>query len=296
VEDPLGAAGPLRQAAALGALGAILVVTAAWWALALWPLDPGATAWLSRARAVCFGTGSSGLPNAGGWLLLLGEPPVMFATLALIGGDALRGGLTRLARSRTGVRWLATGIGLVLAGSIAAGVRISRLVATAGAGEPPEAWLERHDRPAPPVALVDQRGSRVTLAQLRGQPVLVGFAYAHCETVCPLLVREVVEARRAARSNPTLLLVTLDPWRDPPGRLPAIARHWGLSYPRERVLSGTVAEVEASLEQWQIPRGRDSLTGEISHVPGVYLVNRAGNLVYRAAGPVELIARLAAGL
>ena len=45
----------------LAALGLILLITAGWWALALWPIavHPG---WLARTREVCFGTGLDGLP------------------------------------------------------------------------------------------------------------------------------------------------------------------------------------------------------------------------------------------
>src|SRR3990172_6306176 len=55
-----------REQTALGALGFILAVTAAWWALALWPLPDAAPAWLVRTRAVCFGALRDTLPSAAG--------------------------------------------------------------------------------------------------------------------------------------------------------------------------------------------------------------------------------------
>jgi hypothetical protein len=59
-----------RARVALLALGAILVITASWWAMALWPVAASAPEWFLRTREVCFGATATGLPNAGGWLLL----------------------------------------------------------------------------------------------------------------------------------------------------------------------------------------------------------------------------------
>jgi len=77
-----------RGALALGALATILAITAAWWALALWPLA-GAPAWLARTREVCFGAAPGGLPDAGGWILLIGEPVGLVTVLAVVWGGAL---------------------------------------------------------------------------------------------------------------------------------------------------------------------------------------------------------------
>ena len=45
-----------REAVALGGLAAIVLISAAWWALALWPAGDLPPEWLARTRAVCFGT------------------------------------------------------------------------------------------------------------------------------------------------------------------------------------------------------------------------------------------------
>src|SRR5690606_31610936 len=51
-----------RGNAAVAALVLIALVTASWWALALWPID-GASDWIVRTREVCFGATRDGLPN-----------------------------------------------------------------------------------------------------------------------------------------------------------------------------------------------------------------------------------------
>ena len=74
---------------------AILVITASWWALALWPVGPATPEWFLRTREVCFGIHPDGLPDAGGWILLIGQPLGMIALLAVVWPAELRAGLAR---------------------------------------------------------------------------------------------------------------------------------------------------------------------------------------------------------
>jgi protein SCO1/2 len=275
-----------RASWALGALALILLITAAWWAFALWPLPGAAPAWLARARATCFGVESSGMPHMGGWLLLVGEPLGMLAILFAVWGDAVVEGLRALGRTGVGRGALALATALLAGGGHLAGVRIGEL---RGESFPPdgsalpEARVLPVNRPPPPLRLVDQRGDTVTLDLLRGRPVLLAFAYGHCRTACPVIVGRMVEAQQRAPGRLALVVVTLDPWRDTPARLPHIAGGWGFGKDA-LVLGGTVEAVEAVLEGWRIPRGRDPHTGEIAHAPTVYAIGRDGRIAYEAVG------------
>jgi len=268
---------------ALLALYLILLISVAWWALALWPV-PGAPEWLARTRALCFGSTPDGLPNAGGWLLLIGQPLGMFVVLLAVWGDDVRAALARLRARRDGRVLLAGTTVLLLAG---AGLTAGRIrTADAEPFDPVAggAVLTRFDDPAPTLGLLDQHGDTVSLASFRGRPVLVTFAYAHCETVCPLVVHEVLEAQRATADRlPAVVVVTLDPWRDTPARLPAIASAWNLGQDAS-VLSGDVSDVERVLSAWRIPRVRNEVSGELSHPAVVYVVSPAGRLVYALPG------------
>ena len=278
-----------RGAVALGAVAVILLVTAAWWALALWPLTSAAPQWLARTRQACFGAAPGGLPDAGGWILLLGEPVGMLSVLAVVWGGALREGLRAAAARRVGRVALAGAALAVVAGLGAA----ARLVAEVR-GEPfsvrtgsdlvGEVAAARVDDPAPDLRLVDQRGDSVILERFRGQPVVVTFGYGHCETVCPLTVHAARDAvRRLTDQGATLVIVTLDPWRDTPSRLPYLADGWGLSVGMHLV-GGDVATVERTLSAWLMPRVRNEVTGDLSHPAIVYVVSAAGRLAY-ALGP-----------
>lgn len=287
-----------RHWATLVALGAILLITLAWWALALWPLPAEASPALLRARTICFGTTDNGLPNGVGWMMLTGEPIMITLLLLGVAGsvtmrEALEGiGHYTLGRVALGGTALAVVAGLALAGA--------RVAYAVGLGVPPADAATadvnaapRLDRPAPPLNLVDQRGATVTLAALRGRAVLLTFAYAHCETVCPLVVQNIVRARAqlADRNPPQVVVITLDPWRDTPARLPAVARQWGL--PDDAyVLSGSVSDVEAALNRWEIPRTRNAQNGELSHPNLVYVLDESGRIAFVSNGDAEAIEAL----
>jgi len=303
-------AGRREARAALAALAFVLAVTAVWWALALWPTSAEPPAWLVRARSVCFNVGPSGLPDAAGWLLLLGQPAGLVLVLVAGWGGALRDGLRDLWAPRAGRALLALcGLGVAL-GLTAAGARVAsvwrgeadRFDATSGAvaSEPLPDTYPRLDRAAPELGLQDQQGERLDLARLRGRPALVAFAFGHCETVCPALVHELVAAQRRVRASgveaarvPRVAVVTLDPWRDTPSRLPALAQSWGLAAGDDAfALSGEVPEVNALLDRWNVPRERDPRTGQLDHPALVYVLDAQGRIAYAANGDAAALAEL----
>ena len=277
------------------ALTGVLVVTAAWWALALWPLPATTPEWLTRTRAVCFGSTPSGLPDTQGWMLLFLQPTLMLGQVVGIWSQDLAADLKVLRASRSGRLALA---GLALALVVGAGGAAARVLsatdvaaqATKPASAEPE-WL-RVSRPAPPLDLIGADGASLRLTDLRGRPVMVAFAFAHCETACPRLVHEVLAAQRSLEDRPAVVIVTLDPWRDTPSRLASIEDQWGMDG-SARVVSGTVAEVEAVLDAWGIDRSRNPRDGDLTHVPRVFLVDRDGILAYESDAEALLLAELA---
>lgn len=281
-----------RTYAALGALALILVITAGWWALALWPADASTPEWVLRTRTACFGTTESGLPEAGGWVLLIGQPLGMLGFLAMVWGRDLRAGLT-LAMSRTAGQ-LVTGTmaALIVVGLSGAVVRVRTAgyePFSTGAGDI-AAQLTRLNDPAPALGLINQSGREIGVDAFRGRRVLVGFAFAHCATVCPLIVSDMLDAQRAVEDDPpAIVVVTLDPWRDTPGRLPTMAEQWGL-HGDAHVLSGDPETVERVLNAWRVPRVRNEKTGDIIHPAIVYVVGRDGRIAFAVSGSAEAMA------
>jgi protein SCO1/2 len=276
---------------ALGAFLGWFTITVVWWTLAFAPL-PEPPAWLERTRAVCFGTLPNGLPDTWGWMLLLLGPLSMLTFLAVVWGRDLADALAALARRAAG--WLllapvaATLLlgGVWVAGRVAAAARAAAPALEEAAGPLPDAYPRTTD-PAPPLALVDQHGAAFDLAALGGRPVLMTFAYGHCQIVCPALVHRL----RAAFASypgppPALVVVTLDPWRDTPAALAGVARTWRLEgLPGARVLSGPVPDVLAALEAYGIGFARDEKTGDISHPGLIYVLDGQGRIAYRFLDP-----------
>ncbi len=319
------------RGAVIGLVGLVLV-TIAWWALALWPVEGMPPAWLERARAVCFNAGPSGLPDASGWLLLVGQPIGMLAVLMVIAGDAVRLGVRRALASPAGLLGVAGVAGLLVAGVVLATLRVldaprdAEWLEVAGARVP--ASYPRLDRPLPELAgLVDQHGDAFDWGRVAGRPALLTFGFGHCATVCPMTVMNARQARdrfRAEGREMDLVVITLDPWRDTPARLPSLARQFhlaaggasaddasgagdatdatgaagamgaaGRGASGSYLLSGPVEAVNAALDALQVARERVLDTGDIVHPALVYLLDGAGTIVYAASGHADLIEELA---
>lgn len=274
-----------RPGLALLTLTAIIAVTAAWWALALWPVGATAPEWLARTRAACFGARPGGFPDAGGWILLIGEPAGMAAVFIALWRESLRSELTRLRRDRVW-RVAAGGVGIVALGAFTLlAVRVARAYSASRPVIRVEGGIRtRLDLEPPLTTLIDQHGQPVSLGDVHGHRTLLAFAFGHCTTVCPTIVRDVLEARRAARaSDVRLVVVTVDPWRDTPERLPYLAQQWELA-PDDRVLSGDIAEVEATLDALGVGRRRNEVNGVVDHAPTVMLINARGRIAWRLDG------------
>jgi protein SCO1/2 len=280
---------PWSAVAALGAIGAVTVV---WWALALWPVGPLAPDWILRTRLVCFGAARTGLPDAGGWLLLIGQPAGMLLVLIAVWPAELKTGLAGLMTRVSGQIGAGVVGALLTAGLVGVAARVARAGGepfSTGTGAGLAGQLTRVDDAAPAMALVDETGRTVSLEMYRGRPVLVTFAYAHCDTVCPVLVSDVLAAAgRATGAPPAVLIVTLDPWRDTPSRLAAIRSAWRLTGDAH-VLSGAPDVVDRVLNAWRIPRARNERTGDLSHPSLVYVIGVDGRVTYVVTGGADVI-------
>lgn len=269
------------------------LVTALWWLFAFAPFGVFAPE-LVRAQAVCFGTQPNGLPDTWGWGLLIIAPLSMLGFLLAVWGEALREGLRGVGRLQPTATAVSAAFFVATAFAVGAAfvnaARIEADFAFVDSGDLAPDY-PRMDRPAAALGLIDQRGAVRTLAGEAGMPLVVTFAYAHCATICPAIVhvtREGVKAARADGIPARLLIVTLDPWRDTPSSLPALANAWELDAEAgDAVLSGTVDDVVAVLKAWDMPFERNEQDGEVSHPALVYVLDAAGRLQYGLNGPSD---------
>lgn len=71
--------------------------------------------------------------------------------------------------------------------------------------------------PAPGFTLTDQNGKQVSLAQFKGQPVILTFLYTHCPDLCPLTAEKLHTVMLNLGSDAhkvAVLAVSTDPARD----------------------------------------------------------------------------------
>ena len=248
--------------------------------------------WLVLTRQVCFGTSETGLPDAGGWLVLMGQPLSMLLVLFAGWGRDVRAGLAYVADRVFGQLALGTVAALLVVAAAGVVLRVkvadARGFATSNTEEIAGQLNRISDTPKP-LTLVNQKGDTISLEQFKGRPVIVTFAYAHCSTICPLIVSDVLSARdKLTMQKPVVLIVTMDPWRDTPSRLPTIADQWGLTGDAH-VLSGSVGDVELALSRWRVPRIRNEQTGDLSHPTLVYVIGQDGKIAYALSGTQSII-------
>src|SRR5258708_31643063 len=78
----------------------------------------------------------------------------------------------------------------------------------------------------PEVSLIDQHGQAISLASLKGKPVLIDFIYTSCASTCPVLTSKIAAGARElgpARNPVTIVSITLGPEPAAPTQPPAPA-------------------------------------------------------------------------
>lgn len=280
---------PMLLVGAAGLLATVML----WWGAAFLPLPTASPEWVARARAVCFSLGDNGLPQRAGWLMLIGAPLLMAATLGALWGNE-RAAVRDWWRRHRVARRVAIGVlAVLMLEAHLIGTKICAIVrSTAAAPDTPAAELStypRQQRSAPDFALIDEAGRTVRLSDAQGRVAYVGFVFAHCRAVCPRLVETVTAAQRAlgpARS--VAYLISLDPWRDTVGALAAMHRQWALPE-GVHVLSGSPDAVNAVLDAYQVPRTRDTTNGDVVHPALIDVIAPDGTLAYVFNGPTTAL-------
>lgn len=268
-----------------------LISTLGLWFFAFYHLPEGTPEWVARAQAACFGRAENGLPDTAGWLILIGSPLSILIALFFLFGEEFLPSISALLRTRSGLvcALILAGLTAVQTSWTAARIKhalgLNQNVFSVSGIEPfPESYPELM-RPLPNITLTDQSGAAVTLNRLPGKTTIITFVFAHCSTVCPLLVRNVNQTIKDLPADKVAgLMITLDPWRDTVGSLPEMAKRWELAH-NVHLLSGQVQEVEAALSALDVARQRDQKTGDVVHPALVYIADGEGRIVYGLNNP-----------
>lgn len=134
----------------------------------------------------------------------------------------------------------------------------------------------------PPIrfSLKDQDGKLATLAQYRGEPVVLTFMYSTCKDTCPLTAQQIRGALDDLGQNVPTLAISVDPANDTPLNARRFVNQQSLTG-RMRFLLGTQAELAPIWKAYGIqPQGK-----AFDHSAYVVLVDAKG--VQRVGWPVE---------
>jgi protein SCO1 len=127
--------------------------------------------------------------------------------------------------------------------------------------------------------LVDQNGASVSLASLKGKPLVVDFIYTSCPGTC--LMETAKLANVALRLGPELgskvsiVSITVDPEHDGPRQLLDYARQQGADEKGWYFLTGSPADVDSALGGFKVIREKEP-DGSVSHIVSMFLVGPDG--------------------
>lgn len=138
---------------------------------------------------------------------------------------------------------------------------------------------------APPLALAGAMGrteTRLSLADWKGQVVLVYFGYTHCPDVCPTTLSDWARAKRALGADTAgvrYAFVSVDPQRDTPEIAAAYATQFDPSFAG---FAPSETELAMLLRDWGIaayPEG-DPRNGDysVAHPAHTFVVDGEGRL------------------
>jgi protein SCO1/2 len=134
----------------------------------------------------------------------------------------------------------------------------------------------------PDIALVDQHGREVSLASLKGQPVLIDFIYTTCASTCPMLTQRLTNVAHklgpALGADVRIVSITLDPEHDTPDGLARYAKEQGAAANGWLFLTGKPENIDAELERFGLRRRRES-DGSITHNVAAYLLGPDGRQI-----------------
>jgi len=146
------------------------------------------------------------------------------------------------------------------------------------------------------LALPDASGKPRSLAEFKGQVVVVFFGFTQCPDVCPTALAEVAEVKRrlgADGAKVQAVLVSIDPERDTPEVLSAYVGSFGRDFV---ALRGTLEQTQAAAKEFKVffakSPGKSADSYTMDHTAGLFVFDPLGRvrLFVRSGGGAETLA------
>jgi protein SCO1/2 len=137
--------------------------------------------------------------------------------------------------------------------------------------------------------LVDQNGNTVSLASLKGKPLVVDFIYTSCPGPCLMetakLANVALRLGNDLGSKVTIVSISVDPEHDGPKQLLDYSRQQGANEKGWYFLTGGPAEIDQALAGFRLSRQVES-DGSVSHLVDMMLIGPDGHLIREYNGEV----------
>jgi len=131
----------------------------------------------------------------------------------------------------------------------------------------------------PALELTDQDGRQLSLASLKGKPVLFDFIYTTCPGPCLVMTARMRSIANQLGSNVGtrvwLVSVTVDPEHDGPSVLKTYAKEQGAERSGWLFLTGPPATIDRLMARFRLKRQREA-DGTVDHVLEFFLVGADG--------------------
>jgi protein SCO1/2 len=144
---------------------------------------------------------------------------------------------------------------------------------------------------APGFTLMDQSGNPVSLANLRGHPVVLTFMDSHCTDICPLVSREFINAYKdlgAAARNAVFIAVNVNPYHRSTTDMASYSNAEGLnSIPTWHFVTGSLKSLHKVWADYQIQVRAPNPDADVIHTSLIYFIDPQGKERYVAAPMVD---------
>jgi protein SCO1/2 len=147
-------------------------------------------------------------------------------------------------------------------------------------------------RELPALDLVDQDNRPLPRDFLRDHWTIVFFGFTQCPDVCPTTLTTLAQVKKKlsdlpANQQPRVLLVSVDPERDPPALLKSYVTFFDPSF---LAASGTIAATTQAATAFSVPFAKVPLPDggyTMDHGAGLFVVSPKGALVAYSSPPLD---------
>ena len=146
------------------------------------------------------------------------------------------------------------------------------------------------------IELTDQDGKKFTLADLKGETVLINFMFAGCVSICPVQTVGLRRVHNEMKLDPEtdrikILSISIAPLSDTPKLLKEFAQRFEIDKPSWRFAVTSQALTDELTEQFGV--GVKPLDGDqLDHRSLLYLINHEGMMIQQYRGNVVDVERL----